>query len=264
MYYIRYYAVALILLILRDVILGERFKGIIFKLLCSIPQLLMLGQLGFNSTEFDFYGYYVSGSWYLSALFILFLVFFPLMIWNYSLFMNNVAPVLFMFSFSLLITQYGKINVAFETFMVGHAGLIRATCELCIGCIIYEFSKRIKKGTRLSQMAEVIVYIIVILFMCIDINNVIQFSMLFITAGGILLTLVNNSHGQDTYYKVFAYLGKISFPLLCLHEPIRLIINMYVNNKNANRIAFYVISIVGSILIMNIVEKILNKKVMRI
>lgn len=262
-YYIRYYAIALLLLIVRDLILGERIKGIIFKLLCSIPQFLMLGQLGFNNSDFNSYGYYVSGSWYLSVLFILFCFFFPMMIWNYKVFMNSIVPIMFCLSFSCLLTNYGKVSVAFEPFIVGHAGLLRGVCELCMGCIIYEISKLIRKST-ISKMAEIAMYVIIIIFMCININNIMQFSMLFITAVGVLCTLVNDLHGQGVYHNVFCFLGRISFPLLYLHEPIRLIVNIYINDKVANRIAFYSISFIASILAMKIVSDFKFKKVMRI
>lgn len=257
-YYIRYYSIALLLVVIHAIILGEKFKGIIFNLLCTIPQVLLLGQLGFNDATCYPYGYYVSGSWYLSTLFILFCIFFPLMNCNYHFFINNIAPILICVSLTSLIMDYGKVSVAFEPFTLGQAGLLRGGCELCIGCIICEISKLIKENV-ITKIAEVAMFTVVFLFMCMDINTLVEFPMLLITSIGILCIIVNNQRGVFVNNGIFLYLGRLSFPLLFLHEPIRALINIYINNKTVNRIAFYLLSCIASVLVMESVERLLNK-----
>lgn len=256
LYYVRYYMIALLLLVVKDIICSEKMKGIVFNLLFTIPHILLLGQLGFNDESYYPYGYYVSGSWFLSVLFILFCLFFPIMNWNYKFFVNIVASTLFLISFSLLLVKYGKVSVAFEAFTMGQAGILRGICELCIGCIIYEISKLVKRSV-ITRIGEMVILIVIFVFMCIDVTVLAEFFMLLITAAGVLCIIVNDQ--RDINNSVFLYLGKISFPLLFLHEPVRIIMSMYISNKTVHRIAFYLISFMVSALVMYVVERLLNK-----
>lgn len=258
LYYIRYYIIALLLLVVKDMICGEKIKGIVFNLLFTIPHFFLLGQLGFNDVSDYPYGYYVSGSWYLSVLFILFCLFFPIMSWNYKFFINTAAPTFFLISFSLLMVKYGKVSVAFESFVVGQAGILRGICEICLGCMIYEISKLFKENI-ITRIGEIVLFTVVFLFMCMDVTILIEFPMLLITAAGILCIIVNKRQNMFVNNNILLYLGKISFPLLFLHEPIRVIMSMYISNKTVHRMAFYLISFVASALIMYAVERLLNK-----
>lgn len=262
LYYIKYYLAALFLIICKEVINRYSLKSILYNLIHTIPEVMLLGQLGFNNSEYYPNGYYVSTSWYLSTLFIIFFVFTPLIYYNYTLFVKNISPIVIGGTLAFLLLNFGKISVAFEPIGIGLAGLIRGACEICIGCVIYEVSKKYTKSCKTMELLEPILWMCVFLFMILDISNSVEFSMLIVTSFAVLLTAINNKTMKFFNNFVVYYLGKLSFPLLILHDPIIGIYFSFVKGSAYelhNRIIVFLVIILISMLFMFVIERLPNK-----
>lgn len=95
---------------------------------------------GFPGDEFFYLGY----SWYISAMVLSMLFLFPLLHRNRKTFYGVYAPIIILFGMGLFAFKYGRLGYVTSDDWVLSNGVLRASFELCLGCLCYIASEKLK------------------------------------------------------------------------------------------------------------------------
>ena len=176
-------------------------------------QTLNLGSMGDNALL-----HVVGGSWFLSALLIASLLIYPLLYAKRNLFVNVIAPIVF-----VLTLGYFAINYEHLSF-IDNEGILRAICEMCLGIIsynIYDKFKHINCTIFLQAILTVVelgCYISVIAYYWNHSHSQYDFIAILLLAIGITISY---SAKSLTHYifkgSFFNYLGKLSLGIYVTH-----------------------------------------------
>lgn len=214
-YYIKWYIIAFVLFALRDLVVNG-VASFLKNTFYSLPYMLLFGELGFDDKSIYINGYYVNASWYISALFCCFLVLYPLIRWNYKVFVNVLAPIIFMVSISIDVT----ISHSLTTGKWGYP-----LAMITLGCMLYNVRDMINNlqcRTILLELFEIIAYGMTFLYMCSKVDPLSEFSMMILLAAAVIITASKKTHRPIFEHRIFGFLGKMSFPLFLLHVPVLL------------------------------------------
>lgn len=95
---------------------------------------------GFHSEDFFYIGY----SWYISAMILTMVFLFPLLRKNRKTFMYVYAPLIVFFGMGLFAFMYGRVGYAISDDWILSNGILRASFDLCLGCLSYTVSEKLK------------------------------------------------------------------------------------------------------------------------
>lgn len=222
--FIPWYLGALCIYILIDLIIDlVSLKNVISNLFWSIPSFLMLGYTGFDTQKGIYQGgYYVGASWYISALMILYCLFFPIIRWSYDVFVRVISPAL------IIIFLYINVSVLNTNITQSNCGPF---IPFLFGVIIGDISIRLCEGIsrnklmgRILTVTEVLGYVILTVFLCVDYSNMpmVEYPLLFIVGFSVLISLSYTNSPALFEKKIFKVLGKLSMIIYLFHIPIGL------------------------------------------
>lgn len=254
LYYFKWYIVAFIMRVVLDAFKVD-IISVFISCVYSIPNLLLLGSLGFSSDKSSI-GYYVGASWYISTLFISQFILYPLMKYNYKKYIRLFAPCVFLAALYLYMRGMGD-------------SFAQSFTAMSFGSLIYEFTEqtrdiKLKKGISfLLKLIEVFLYSAIVIYMSMEYLGNSLITMMFVTGFAIMLSC--NKWGGRTKSifdkKFFFFLGKLSFPLYLLHIQVFKWLDFIVDMANitiedaAKYAVYYALAILLSILLYFIYGK---------
>lgn len=115
------------------------FLTVVYEVSHSFSDLFLLQMFGFRGT------WSTGVSWYLSAMFIVFFVVYPLAVKKRKLFVEYLAPITVLFIFGYLFGVTGTLNGPGEKIGIIYKGLLRAFADVLLGCIAYYLVEKLNK-----------------------------------------------------------------------------------------------------------------------
>ena len=168
---------------------------------------------------------YNGNTWYISAMLLAFVIIYPLIRKNKDFFIKFIAPVVIIFGLGCITHNFHTILVIEEWNGFLYYGLIRAVVDICIGCLVYELSTKIKKinlttfGKIVITFLEIFLYLSVIIMLFSYGFRRYCYVLLFILMIPISITLADISLTKHVFsYKIFNWLGKYSYSLYLCHS----------------------------------------------
>lgn len=236
------------------------FFSIMDRIVISIPQLLFLNSFGFHPDTYAG-AIYVPASWFLSSALIGLFVVYPLAKHNWQKFVNLLAPLIVCFSASYLYLNFGTILVHYNFKNGINVALLRTIMDLSLGCICFEVSQKIGNrisNSKITQIAELPLYLIVLFSAIAQTPTTVEFPMLICLAIAITITISETKKITLFNNKFFYYLGKLSFPLYMIHcLVIQAMLLIWPTIQNWSLfILFVCISLICSMLSVFVTEKI--------
>lgn len=211
-----YYVAWVVLFIMMSI--GDSFKNIIFSFFKAIPELLLIRMSGMPTQSFN------GNTWYISAMLLALLIIYPLIRKNKDFFIKYIAPVTVIFGIGFITHNYRSVLVIEEWTGFVYYGLIRGIVDICIGCIAYELSKKLKDinftkfGKIMLTFVEVFSYIGVILLLFSYGFRYYCFVLLFVLMISVSITLSDTSYSKNIFsFNIFNWLGKYSYSLYLGH-----------------------------------------------
>lgn len=164
-------------------------------------------------------------TWYISAMLLVMLVLFPLLIKNKSFFINIIAPATVIFMLGYLCANFGNLQDPSIWLGFCNRGLPRAFAEIALGCICFPLCQQLKQmnfsklGAYLLSFFEMGGYLLMLIYSYNSSRGTLDFAILFCVAISITITFSEQSSIAFLFnHSVFSWLGKISFPLFLGHR----------------------------------------------
>lgn len=198
----------------------------LFETLKNVPKLLFelvpLQMAGFSA-------WYVTGvSWYISALLLAVLFFYPLARRNPRAFAREFCPIAAVVLYGLLFRLNGKIgNPGGWLFDVVHKGLVRGLADMALGCFLYECIRATKDeivtGFRraLYTIAATVSAFLCVVIMVFTYDSIYDFVFLPLAFAFLYLAI-----GQKTVFALFLnhewtrHIGTFSTAVFLVHYPL--------------------------------------------
>lgn len=195
-------------------------KYILIDVAQRIWSPLMLSAAGFG---------YITELWYLSAMIIVMLAFYPFLIKYFDSFVRIIAPLLAIFTLGYISKGLGSLLNPSLFVEVMHKGMIRAIGEIALGVAIYPLiqflSKQIltKKAKILITLGNLLCLSFTLIIMLKRSNPKYDFiCLLFITVSTILSFSHQGVFADKFDNRFFSWLGKLSLTLYLSHKWIAL------------------------------------------
>ena len=270
-----YFCVIILDVIIRYILINKiSIIKIAYYFLCSIPTFSMT----FMGLNYSTMSLYVGNTWYLSIMMISIFILYPLLLRNYNYSVKILFPFLTVVILGYLYSTNGAITIRNgEWSGFAYYGVLRAIAETALGCSLFQLSKTIIErkplilySTKITvktllTVFKLFCYSVVVIygfgsFMGIDFPFSFDLHALFFCSIGILFSFSNVGFCIPDY-SFTRYLGKISLPIFIFHGFIRYTIVDIVGDSVSNEliIAFIIISIVGSVILMYCIDYIWNR-----
>ncbi len=181
--------------------------------------------------------------WYLSALYIVMFILYPIVVKKKVMFLNYICPIGSLLLLSVL-TGAKRIDDNYTLTSINISGaLVRATASIMIGCIIYGISRKCfqeKKKTATQRLFLTLCGYLSIGFSMMIMNfytvtyikGEYDWRVNFVSVFTLALGVFAITSGQSITNRLFnnrisAFLGKLSMSLFLFHIPCRRIIMLY-------------------------------------
>lgn len=231
----KYYLCAFALnVIVRSILVNHiSAPSIVMRLLKSIPTVtLSFFAINGSSTSF-----YISASWFLSALLIAMFILYPILLRNYRFGVKIVFPILTLFLLGFEFTANKTIGVWNKWAGFTYFGILRAASEIAFGASLYYVSTEITGSEMLMKIAQhplikafftlvkVCCYAVALLYAHKYVfghkfASGFDLHALFFIGIGILLSYSELGWCIPDS-KVARYLGKISVPIYIFHNLLK-------------------------------------------
>ena len=216
-------------LIIAEIIAKPNLFRLFSDIIYSLWEILLLREIGFRN-EF----WFLDVAWYISAMLIVMLIFYPLIRKNMNLFCKVIAPIISLFLFGYLSKTYGSVIVLDGWTGFFYNSLIRAAAEISLGCICYAVCRTLRKRsfTKLSKtllaFLELFGYLVCIVGAQLGKASDFSFVMVLFLAVSITITFSEQSALSPLFKcKWLSYWGKISMLLYLNHGEATKILHNY-------------------------------------
>lgn len=163
-------------------------------------------------------------TWYISAMILVMLFWFPLLIYYRDLFFYVIAPIVCCFILGFMCKEYGKLGGAGEWNGFMYKGLMRAVAEIPLGCILWKICQKIKqyKYTVLTKIffsvVEILGYLFALLWMWGHKGSYMDFVLLMLLSISVTISFSHIGILSNLFDNKFCYrLGYLSLPLYIGH-----------------------------------------------
>lgn len=202
---------------------GADAKKIFHDLTGGVAELAFLQMFGFEN------GALIDVAWYLSALFAVSFLLYPILRKQKKAFVLYAAPLLVLFIYGYFSkTLNGAVNMPFHWFGFCFKGLLRSLAGMSLGCVSYVFSEWLKQRYRQKRrsvftVAEWFGYLLALVYL---IFYPVQTSMDFLIIA-LLFFSVTISFSEISCTtaifdgKLFRFLGEWSLPIFLNHSYVR-------------------------------------------
>lgn len=251
-----YYVAWITLFIILSI--GNNLTTIILNFFKAVPELLFLKMSGMPTLVFN------GNTWYISAMLLALLIIYPIIRKNKDFFIKYIAPTITIFGVGYLTYNYQTVLVIDQWNGFMYAGLIRGIVEICMGCLAYEISKKIK-DINLTKLGKIILTLIevglyagiIVLLFSYSFRHAL-FVLLFVLMIALSITLSSNTYTKEIFsFKIFNWMGEYSYSLYLGHSIAysKLIGQFIFNDKfthSETLIIFFIASLICGLFIMYI------------
>lgn len=212
------------------------------------------------------YTRYLVPVWYISAM----LITMPLLCFVYLRFRSA-----FIYIFSWIVpVVYFFLNEGIHPASHNFSALLRAYCDMSMGCFIYFLAKHVGQINFSKLMKFVLT---VVEFFCfsvpivfVSMKNEEQYNLItLLFVIGVTIMMSRVSYSSKINGKFFSYLGKISLPIYTLHWCIGSLVWIvhtitaklgYPIPMSIRIVLFYTLTIIGAVILCFVVDRIKNRK----
>ena len=223
----------------------------------------------FPALTAGFKGFYVVGiSWYLSAMFIVLAVFFPLAKKFKSGFSLIACPLIALFCYGLLSSKYGHLAVGTSFFpeTIIHSGILRALAGCALGCVIYEIIKKMsgKSYTIFARIVFTVLEILSILFIFYMMHHFsktnIDYVVVFVIFGMLIIGISGASYTSYLWNPKWTKLfGTVSTLIVLNHYCwTRLLKSKFKDLDKAETVLLYIGMVVASCIVVYFTSKLIS------
>ncbi len=221
-----FYTGHLITFAIRSIAINQTGPAELFRnYISDVSLLTFVKQAGFDY----FYGY--GHTWYISSMFLAFLVIVPLLLRYRENFMYLAAPVVAVFLYGYMNHEYGE-SISNLNLWTGFLlkGQMRAFADICLGVFLHGVITALRKirftamGRVLLTMLEVASYTLLLYYMFSDGRTLGRqdYVMLFFLGLAILLSLSGITFSKTLFAgsRIIPWLGQFSLYLYLMHYVI--------------------------------------------
>ncbi len=191
------------------------FVSLLKKSMVEIWRPMLLMEAGFGNTN---------ELWYISAMVLVMLAIYPVLIRHFDLFVRVIAPLVFAFSIGwLFVNEKSLINPG-EYLGFAYKGLIRALGEICLGVAVYpaiQYLQRLeltKLAKWLITLAEIVCFVFVVCLMRQS-DGVYDFFVLLLITLLVVFLFSHQGIASDALDHRFCFFcGKYSLYLYLCHN----------------------------------------------
>lgn len=184
----------------------------------SVFELLFLHNAGLSQL-FGAKYFVVQATWYISAMLLSMFILYPILHSRRDLFLNVVAPLLCIF-----IMGYFAQHTKTLEFIDGIFSIMRATAEICLGCITYRVCEAIKKHQISKAVAVLLTIIECSCYISIFVTaffierGMYDFIAVIILAMGVAISFSGKSYSGTIFRGALCrFLGKLSLAIYLNH-----------------------------------------------
>lgn len=184
----------------------------------SVFELLFLYNAGLSQL-FGARFFVVQATWYISAMLLSMFILFPILHSRRDLFLNVIAPLLCIFIMGYF-AKHGKML----KFTDGIFSLMRATAEICLGCVAYQVCEVLKKRPFAKAVSIVLTIIEFLCYISIFVTaffmerGMYDFIAVIILAAGIVISFSGKSYSGIIFHGALCrFLGKLSLAIYLNH-----------------------------------------------
>lgn len=224
-------------------------KQLIMDMLSFPFDILLLRQWGFC------FKYYNGVTWYLSAMLVVMLVCFPLLIKYKEKYTHYIAPIITLSILGIFSHVDGRIDNTTAYWGIIYKSTLRAFAIINLGVIINTICTKLleirigKTQKNILLIIQGVSFFIPLYYSIADIETNLQFECLFFMSIGIAVSFFNILH-FDIFNNIITKLGKMSLYIFISHYPIALYVMPYLKIRGGIGLAAYVIiSIIFSLFV---------------
>lgn len=175
----------------------------------------------------------IGPAWYISAMLLAMAVLYPIFRKNNDLFISLIAPLTAFMLYGIMMIKDGNLTGPKFVYGVLYKGVIRAFAGLCLGCLVYRISEKMKTNPVLTQSGKKVSHILSVVEIIAVGLSIWGMSQLtkdtFCTEPVIVLGFAitaaicaskMSSISAFFQYDVFSYLGKLSMTVFLCHSPV--------------------------------------------
>lgn len=144
----------------------------------------------------------------------------------FSFFLSWLLPLVI---YSYLIVNYGDIVAWISYTGIVYTGVLRAFAGICLGCFGFSLVEKVSRCGKdmenlltkiLLTVLELALFALAIRNMYKGVNGYLSLYTLFSLFGMLMLTLSGKTFTSKLQFPFFAFLGKLSMPMFCIHWAI--------------------------------------------
>lgn len=194
------------------------FGKAISKIFNAIPDILLLRMGGIGTLSL------LGHEWYLSAMIIVMFILTPIIIKHRHVFIHYAAPIMVVAFVGYLAHNFSDINVVSDWNGLFFCGLLRAAAEISLGCIcyaVYESKLLDKINKAVLLIAEVLIYLIVILYSTGYFSGLTDYTVMFLLAPAVTISFSQKASVGFLNNRFISFLGKLSYPIYLTQMVVR-------------------------------------------
>lgn len=265
------YLIAILLsFVLYAVVRSYSIQTVLQNMVLVLSELFFLQMAGFP-------GSWVTGvAWYLSAMYIVMFIIYPIYRYKRDIFINIVAPLSIVLIYGLFAHNYGHLNQPDMWMGFIFKGVLRSFAGISLGCVVYEIGLSLKgqnfnfvvKG--LLTLIEVVGYIGVFIYAYYMHLSVYDFFVVMLITVCVLISINGVSYTEKMNHmlwvmKISKFLEKLSLSVFLNHYYWSVLIpEMFSNMDYRGRCLVYfcavLISAVINMLIADGIKKYIKQK----
>lgn len=266
-----------------NVIRNSTIKDVLKNLINSLPEMFQLHMTGMRGTT------YIIQGWYLSAMVLVIMICYPLLLKLKDNYYYTVAPIVAFFSMGIISSKYGMFGSIANIFGIFTKGFMWGLAVMNLGVFAYGLEKQLAKfrfskcGRRAMKLLGIILIGVVLCYAIIPIENAVyDFSMTLILSMGMIVCF-----GEEIYVRFFGggrpivnlcskvciYLGELSLYAYLIHIVVIDFVRNIMGRRGCNSIIVLyfgsiVLTITGAVLLRGVTryinrlfEKIKNRMI---
>ena len=208
----------------RFIFSGMGMLDMLREIIYGLPELFSLQMFGFKNSGF------IDVAWYLSALFIVSFLLYPILLRRKRGFVLYAAPLLVLFIYGFFSrTLNGAVNMPTHWYGFCYKGLLRGMAGMSLGCISYALSDKIKKHSFSQKERAVLTAVefagyftaVFHLVFC-PVQESLDFFIIFLLFVSVTISFSGRSHSATLFdRRIFVFLGEFSLPMFLNHSYVR-------------------------------------------
>lgn len=210
-----YHLIAFFAIYVETVVLNKMNLFLAIKLFFrSLPNLFMIHKSGIEFTNLNYV------EWYLSAMFIVLIILYPLCRRYYNMFTHVIAPFGVLMIAGYMQHVYGSLCGVSVWTGLCYKSILRAAMEIALGAVCFEVSRYIsdlnitRQKMVLLSAVEYVCYILALGYMASTADGNYEIYVLFLFVVALPISFSNLTIGSDFFNKkLFYFLGKLSLPI---------------------------------------------------